>query len=190
VKTGNYRTYPLVADRYLSERDQFVQGDPQLIWIENAPPSIDTVVGPDTVWIPLGDTVIFSYDIRVSDPQTAEDLDSLLMTITRPADNGDGEVVMGRFFYKDDGQQLDSLAGDGRYRAGFSANEHNRLDTPFTMTWTPVDRAGQHGASMQTHLVLMLQLDRVERISTPHYKMKIRSTDARRSALYPDLGDY
>jgi len=121
------------------------------VWLENNPPAIVSVSGPDTVAVPPSDSIHFYYFVSVKDDQGFGDLDSLLLTISsegRPPAN---------FYYADNGDsaKFDSIAGDGRYTAWFKADSTSRRNVLFTFTWTPTDRTGQSGEPLQTTLVIV-----------------------------------
>jgi hypothetical protein len=142
-----YRT----LDNVLSQGQvpQWVYSDRIACQFENLPPEIVNFSGPDTVWIPREDTttVFFHFDIEVRDDQGVNDFDSLFVFLPR-----EGRDPW-QSFYFDDGVDIDSTAGDGFYRAGFSANRTNPTDVTFTFNWTPSDRAGNSGETLSTDLV-------------------------------------
>jgi hypothetical protein len=152
IPTGNYRFFVRATDWSGEGR---AYSDTQAVAIENLPPRIMLTVGPDTVWVSPGDTARFHYDVIVADDQTPLDLDTLLLTLTRRDTTSGEEVFVAKFSYFDDGTGLDSLTGDGGYRAGFSADINSHQQTPFTFTWTPTDHSPQHGTSAQNVMVIM-----------------------------------
>lgn len=147
--TGSYPSFLRIADRWMSQRGEWVTSDTHRVWVENSPPSISYVLGPDTIWLGAHDTIRFQYTIGVEDLQTALDLDTLFLTIS------DTSRVVARFFYFDDGGGLDSLPGDGLYQAGFSADPSSRTGIPFTFSWEPSDKSPQRGSSFTTTLILL-----------------------------------
>jgi hypothetical protein len=156
IPTGSYLFVVRAQDYYLTLTGDFVASAIADVWLENLPPVVVSVDGPDTVWIPANDTALFDYRIEVRDDQGIADLDSLLLELSRPDDaNPDSNVVVWDTTYFDDGEWLDSLAGDGIYTAGFSATPSNRTGVPFTFRWTPTDRSPQRGESYYTTLVLL-----------------------------------
>lgn len=155
IPTGTYRIFPTAADWALRTRDSFIQGPYWFIGIENLPPHIDSVTGPDTVYVPAGDTVLFSYDVKVSDPQTALDLDSLKMILSRFDPASERNIILARFLYLDDGHGIDRHSQDGHYTAGFSASDQSLFNTAFTMTWIAQDRADNVSDTAWTTVTLL-----------------------------------
>jgi hypothetical protein len=151
--SGYYRFVVEAQDYYLERMQEWAPGTSDSCWLENLPPSVSSVAGPDTVWIPPQDTVSFYYVISVRDDQGNGDLKSLELDISRP-DRPDT-----LFYYYDNGVQnrlqLDSIAGDGRFVPAFSADSTSRTGVLFTFTWTPVDWALQNGESFRTTLIFM-----------------------------------
>ncbi len=152
--TGYYPWSVRVADWTLRQFNQFVECVPVLIYFENSPPIVNSVSGPDTIWLVSNERVIFHYLIDVKDPQTALDLDTLLLTISDP----EKEII--NFTYFDDGglingTSFDSIAGDGIYTAGFSVDSTSRTNVWFTFTWIPTDRSPQRGSPDKTHLIIL-----------------------------------
>ena len=157
IPTGSYPFVVRAQDYYLTLTGDFIASNVASVWLENLPPVVVSVDGPDTVWIPANDTVLFDYRIKVRDGQGVADLDSLMLKLSRPDDaNPDSNVVVRDTTYFDDGAWPDSLAGDGIYTAGFSATPTARTGIPFTFRWTPTDRSPQRGESYYTTLVLLL----------------------------------
>jgi hypothetical protein len=151
LPTGMHYFTVRAADRILAQSNGFVESDSAFCWLENLPPRIISVLGPDTVYIPTGDTVYFHYTIDVRDDQGIHDQDSLLLILSDP----NQEVA--HFAYFDDGTGIDSVANDGRFTAGFSASPISRTHVLFTFTWTPTDRSPQRGEGYQTSLILLPQ---------------------------------
>ncbi|MFN3822002.1 MAG: hypothetical protein ACK4OO_06670, partial [bacterium] len=79
--TGAYPSFLRVADQWMVGKGLWVTSDTQRVWLENLPPQITSVTGPETLWVGEEDTIRFQYLLHVKDPQTTEDLDSLLLTI-------------------------------------------------------------------------------------------------------------
>lgn len=161
--TGVYEFRPFVRDWILSQAgERAVRGDSSLIWLENLPPRIQNVTGPDTVWVTLNDTTRFQFDVRVADDQSTLDLLFLEMNLTRRNDTDDEDVLLLRKEYFDDGgfadsTSLDTLAGDGVFSAGFSADRNSRRGIPFTFAWNAFDKTGQSGDTIKSVMVIMLE---------------------------------
>ncbi len=147
--TAGFYTFVIRAsDYYLDQIDSWVESDPDSCWLENLPPAVVTVDGPDTVWVSPSDAVQFSYVISVTDDQGSLDLDSLLLVISDP------DSVVEQYFYFD-GVGLDTVVGDGRFVAGFSADAGSRIGVVFTFAWTPTDRSPQRGETYYTTLIIL-----------------------------------
>jgi len=133
-----------------------VLGDSLPIWLENRPPWIDAIAGPDTVWIFANATVTFHFDIVVADEQTPLDLDRLDLRMTRLNNAGTGDTLLFARSYYDlrDTLGLDTMSGDGVFAAGFSANRNSVRDTPYKFAWSPYDRVGQRGETLYTLLMI------------------------------------
>ena len=156
LATGMYPFKVRMSDFYMKQTGDWVESDTVSCWFENLPPRVEVVEGFDTVWVSPLDTVLFDYLISVTDDQGLTDLDSLLLTISRPDDvDPDSSVMVFRGFYFDDGTGLDTTAGDGRYVAGFSADSSSRIGVPFTFAWTPTDHSPQRGETYYTTLVIL-----------------------------------
>ncbi|MBM3327541.1 MAG: hypothetical protein FJY65_11315 [Calditrichaeota bacterium] len=164
LRTGNYPWSVRVADWTMRQSNQFVQSDSIEVHFTNGPPSIRSVTGPDTVWVSANETVVFYYLVKVDDVNSAFDLDSLLLTIRDP------EREVAHFVYFDDGglpdASLDSIAGDGVFTAGFSADSTSRTGVLFTFTWLPTDRSPQRGLIYSNNLVILRRVSAPDRTKT------------------------
>ncbi len=149
--TGDYPVSIRANDYYLSQLHEWSYGDTTVIWLENLPPRIESVTGPDTIWIPPDDTttIFFDYEITVHDDQTPRDLDHLHLLMIRP-----GKTPWEND-YLDDGEFPDTMAHDGVFTAGFSVNDQNETGVTYTLNWSPVDRAEQEGGVVTTLLTIM-----------------------------------
>ncbi len=161
LPTGSYGFHIQVADLCLDQVDEYVESDSKSCWLENLPPEVSEVVGPDTVWLPAeGDTNYFAYTIIVSDDQGPTDLDSLILVLSRE----DTVIVWDTtFFYFDDGTGIDSIASDRRYSAGFRVGSHPG-GLSYTFAWTPTDRSPQRGETFYTTLIFVEHQDAVQAV--------------------------
>ena len=150
LMTGVYPAAFRAQDKYLHQIDGWAYSDTFSVWLENLPPSITSVEGPDTIWIPRqgGDTVYFDFSVIVEDDQGVTDLDTLYLNLFI-ADSGE----VWRNFYIDGWGLLDTIALDGIYRPGFSADSSNTTPRTFLFKWTPIDKTGQRGEVFETYLV-------------------------------------
>lgn len=147
-----YRIVYRTVDNIMSQgnQPQWVYSDSVDIRIENLPPDIIGVTGPDTVRIPREDStyVFFNFEIEVRDDQGVNDLGTLFLSVLRDGEEkGNWEYI--------DGEGIDSTAGDGIYKAGFSADNTSFTHMIYTFDWTPSDRTGQRGETYPTYLVLV-----------------------------------
>lgn len=149
LPTGNYPFLVRAMDAYQKQNHEHVVSDMNYVWLENLPPFITDVVGPDTVWLPETGSKTFEYTISVDDDQGFTDLDSLLLELWDP------ERVIFDSLYFDDGSGLDTIAGDGRFRAGFSVSYNKEPYVTYTFIWIPADRSPQRGEPFTTSLVFM-----------------------------------
>ncbi len=141
LPTGNYPVVARVRDYYLKQSNDWVYSDTTGIWLENKPPHVSSLEGLDTVFVPgLGndDTIYFNFNISVADDQGVTDLDTLFLSLRKD----DIEIWQHGYI---DGLELDTVALDGIFVAGFSANAGNSVDVNYTFRWTPSDRTGQRG---------------------------------------------
>ncbi len=83
--------------------------------LNNEPPVLANVTGPDTLSASSDDTSIFT--VEVSDPQGAADVDSVWFQSYRP----DGSSNENQFYLNDDGEYGDETAGDGVYTIGITS---------------------------------------------------------------------
>ena len=159
LPTGSYGFRIRVADLVLNQADTCVKSDSKFCWLENLPPEVSDIVGPDTVWLPAeGDTNYFAYTIIVSDDQRPTDLDSLILILSR-----EDTIVVWDTTYFDDGTGIDSIAGDGRYCAGFKVvSDPGGLS--YTFAWTPTDRSPQRGETFYTTLIFVEHQDAVQAV--------------------------
>ncbi|MDP8240284.1 MAG: hypothetical protein P9X24_14440 [Candidatus Hatepunaea meridiana] len=148
LPTGLHPFVIRAADHYLNQSQDAVSSNTLPIWLENLPPQIIEIAGPDTVELPVEGTKTFEYTIIVSEDQDFSDLDSLLLEIR------DSQIVKARIVYFDDGEQPDLVALDGRYHAGFTVADTNKTDV-YTFTWTPTDRSPQRGEAVSRTLVFV-----------------------------------
>ncbi len=139
LATGSHPVFVRTSDYYLEQIGQSVESDPVDVWLENLPPEIMDVVGPDTIRLPVEGVETFGFEIVVVDDQGAGDLGGLLLQLTSTSG------VEWDTLYYDDGTGADSTAGDGLYHAGFSVNDRNTPNVLYTFTWTPTDRSPQQG---------------------------------------------
>jgi hypothetical protein len=153
LPTGDYPLYIKAADFYRKQNTEHVSSELTYVWFENLPPRVTDVFGPDTVWLPESGSKNFEYTIVVEDDQGLTDLDSLVLELW------DQERVKYNGQYFDDGDssdtQSDSIAGDGRYNAGFRVTYDKEPYITYTFIWTPYDRTSQRGETFTTSLVFM-----------------------------------
>lgn len=151
VSTG-YSYYTVTAFDFIGLiLGDSVESQPDSCWLENLPPHIISVEGPEEVILPEVDSTKFHYIITVSDDQGNYDLDSLLLILS------DIDGVLGGFVYFDDGDlsSFDSVAYDGRYTATFSVTPDKTPGRLFTFEWIPTDKSSQHGESFFTTLIFL-----------------------------------
>lgn len=155
--SGFHSFYCRVTDWAMAERDEYSSTEAVQVWLENAPPRIDSIAAPDTVWVQGGntDSTKFFIDLFLHEDQTPLDIDTLLLTVTRYDSTQEREIVSFSAFYFDN-MGNDTLSGPGQIRTGFSATRNSRLSTPFTFTWTPTDKSPQRGESGSNVIVIML----------------------------------
>jgi len=156
VPSGFYKFVVEAQDYYLERMQEWAPGTTDSCWLENLPPLVSSVTGPDTIWIPPNDTALFDYGVLVRDDQGNGDIQRLDLEIARPDEvNPDSNVFVFTGHYEDNGIGLDTTAGDGVFAAGFSADASSRTGVLFTFTWTPVDWALQNGEPFRTTLVFL-----------------------------------
>lgn len=151
MTTRYYLTSARAADRYLAQIQDWSYSDTTIIWLENLPPGITSVEGPDTIWIPPDDTttIFFEYSIAVIDDQGIADQHHLHLQMERP----DQSIWENDYF--DDGEYPDTSAVDGVFTAGFSVNNQNETGVTYYLNWMPIDRASQQGEVVRTPLTFM-----------------------------------
>ena len=149
LATGTHPVFVRTSDYYLEQIGQSVASDPVDVWLENLPPVIVDVVGPDTIWLPVEGVEIFDFEIIVNDDQGPGDLAGLLLHLTSTSD------VDWDTLYYDDGKGVDSTAGDGLYHAGFSITADKTPNVLYTFTWTPTDYSPQQGEPFVTTLLIL-----------------------------------
>ncbi len=150
LKTDTYQMVIQAFDRAGSSSwSGFGSGESDSCWLENQPPSIWSINGPDTIYIPEAGDELFHYVISVKDDQTVTDLDSLLLIMR---DNSG--TIRFTSSYLDDGEGIDSTAGDGSYYAGFMISSENQPDN-YSFEWIPTDRADQYGSPFITTIVVL-----------------------------------
>jgi len=154
--TGSYEIRPLLEDFILKQNDETVIGSSQSIWLENLPPSIVEVTGPDTVWVYPTETDTIQFDIRCDDDQSVLDLGQLELLLTRRNSADDGDTLLLDRFYYDDGLIPDTLAEDGVFSAAFTVNRESKLNIPFTFSWIAYDKVGQVSDTTRNQMVITL----------------------------------
>lgn len=137
------------ADRLLSQTNEFVESNPFEVWLENLPPAVIEVAGPDTVMLPDEGEKDFDYVISIMDNQGVTDLDSLLLELSDPIG------VLLDSLYLDNGAGFDSVAGDGRYHAPFTVTADKTPYILYTFAWIPTDRSPQRGETFYSTLVFV-----------------------------------
>ncbi len=147
--TGVYSMAYRIQDYYLSQLDEFVYSDTFACRLENLPPQILEVTGPDTVWLPESeeDTITFDYSIQAVDDQTPKDLDTLYLEMYF-----EDEVIFRAAYL--DGFGLDETPNDGVFKAGFSLTGANTPFRTFYLVWTPSDKAGNTGDDFDNYLTI------------------------------------
>lgn len=156
--TGFHSFFARASDHAMQVRDAYTFSDTLPVWIENAPPAIDSISAPDTVWVSgaITDSTKFYIDIFARDDQTPLDLDSLLLQVSRFDSTSGHDIVTFSGYYFDNNRGNDTLTAAGVIRTGWSATRANRLATPFTFTWTITDRSPQRGETRSNSMVIML----------------------------------
>jgi len=159
LATGDYSVAYRAQDNYFSQIEEWTYSDTFSVWLENLPPTITSVEGEDTVWIPQSssDTISFDFTITVEDDQSVTDLDTLHLTLLNSDD-----VELAKFIYIDGRGGLDTTPLDGIFRSGFSANGSNQAPAEYKFLWTPTDKAGNTGETFESHLLFL----RSEEMST------------------------
>ena len=149
LPTGEHPFYIRVYDHYLNQILQPVESDHYIVWLENLPPRVMDVVGPDTVWLPETGSDTFEYRIIVNDDQGVGDLGGLELVLSDTA-----EVKLERTYF-DDGAQPDSVSGDGEFHAGFTVADTAKTGILYTFAWTPSDLSPQSGETYYNTLIFM-----------------------------------
>ncbi len=152
LSTGTYPLCVRIRDYYHKQHGDWIWGDTTFIFLENRPPRVLDVTGPDTVALPpMGspDTLVFFYYTRVHDDQTPYDLDSLHVRITREG------MTPWEGAYADGHGSPDDVPLDGIFVIGFSVNAGNPDSVLYQLEWIPTDLAGQIGPSYFTHLYIV-----------------------------------
>lgn len=153
--TGDHRFFARAADWVMLDQDQYAMSDTITVWLENRPPRVDSIAGPDTVWVLPSDTAVFFYDVIIGDDQTAADLAGLLLTVSRYDSTLGRDTITFRSTYFDNGAGDDPIAGDGVIRAIFQADNRSMMRIPYTFTWIPTDRSPQRGMAASNTTVIM-----------------------------------
>ena len=149
LPTGEHPFYIRVYDHYLIQINQPVESDHYTVWLENLPPRVTEVVGPDTVWLPETGYDTFEYRIIVNDDQGVGDLGGLELVLL------DTSEVKFEYTYFDDGSYPDSTAGDGKFHAGFTVADTSKTGILYTFAWTPFDLSPQSGETYYNTLIFM-----------------------------------
>lgn len=149
LQTDNYPVMIRAFDYTGSSSQGWNQNNGDYCWIENLPPSVRSVEGPDTVYLPQEGELFFSYTITIDDDQTPQDLDILTLTML------DGTRIIFDSTYYDDGDGIDTTAGDGQYSVGFRVSANNQPNIRYTFEWTPTDLADQTGETFTTTLIFL-----------------------------------
>ena len=152
LTTGDYAVAYRAQDAYLSQISEWTYSDTFSVWLENLPPTITSVEGKDTVWLPQAedDIVLFDYKINIKDDQSPTDLDTLYLTLL-----DSDSMVLARYFYIDGLGGLDTIGLDGIYHAGFSTNGSRQAPAEYKFKWTPTDKAGNRGETFESHLLFL-----------------------------------
>ena len=150
LHTGEHPFYIRVYDHYLNQIHQPVESEHYRVWLENLPPRVTEVAGPDTVWLPETGSDTLEYRIIVTDDQGVGDLGGLELVLY------DAAGVIFDTTYFDDGSHPNSVAGDGKYHAGFTVDDATRTGILFTFAWTPTDLSPQSGETYYNTLIFML----------------------------------
>ncbi len=149
LQTDRYPVMVRAFDYAGASSQGWDQGRSDYCWIENLPPIVRNVEGPDTVYLPEEGERLFDYIVTVEDEQTALDLDELMLVML-----DDSRIVFDSTYY-DDGDGIDTTAGDGKYGVGFRVSANNQPDILYTFEWTPVDLVGQIGETFTTTLIFL-----------------------------------
>lgn len=109
--------------------------------IENFPPVLGTLVSPDTVY--QADTPetpnLYLFTLEVTDPQSAADIQRVYYTVTDPGGN---LATSDDFIFRDDGEDLDEIAGDGTWTHGFIVTDGVSNFGTYTFRFYALDRGG------------------------------------------------
>ena len=152
LATGNYSVAYRAQDTYLNQIEEWTYSDTFSVWMENLSSTINSIEGPDTVWIPQSesDTIYFDFTVTVEDDQSPTDLDTLILNLF----SSDG-VKLAKIPYIDGRSILDSIPLDGIYRPEFSANGGNQAPAEYDFKWTAIDKAGNTSETFETHLLIL-----------------------------------
>lgn len=108
---------------------------------ESPAPYVYNLIAPDS--LQKGSPVPAYLFLEVWDPQGLEDVDSVYFTVTRP----DGSSNNYRFYMRDDGENGDSLSGDGIYTLGISPPSPENQSGDYVFHFTAKD-TDEHQANV------------------------------------------
>lgn len=120
------------------------------MWVKNSPPVILDVDFPDTLIIQEGVSSFSFYAIRVSDPETLTDVDSVSMRIYGP----DGSFILLDDGFHDDGLNEDEVAGDGWYSHLFVNPNLPAAEGDWRLTVYARDRVSQKSIEQNYPLII------------------------------------
>ncbi|NQT35149.1 hypothetical protein HQ587_08165 [bacterium] len=175
LPTGEHPFCIRVYDHYLNQIHQPVASDYYTVWLENLPPRVTEVAGPDTVWLPETGSDTFEYRIIVNDDQGVGDLGGLELVLSDTAG-----VILERTYF-DDGSYPGSIAGDWKFHAGFTVVDTAKTGILYTFAWTPTDLSPQSGETYYNTLIFMPPR---ENMNYGRYRTKPLLTAEERFVLY------
>lgn len=152
LHTGEYPICFEAFDYKGSQGTIGVHSDTSYCLLENLPPIISEIEGPDTVWIPTHpDSInLFRFIINVTDDQTVLDLDSLYLDMYQV---GDDNFHYQNSYYDNQDSVLSAEALDGIIVAGFHV-DYTRNELTYHLHWQPQDKSGQLGETLIDTLVI------------------------------------
>lgn len=172
--SGTYQAAARVCDFLMAVGNEWVDSDTSTVWLENLAPWVDGFEGEYTIWVPQNDDTVvpFDFTVNVADEQGVTDLDSLLLKLFKDTTIAGVDTTILKLqtsYY--DGAGLDSVAHDGKYRAGFRADSSNTVPASFVFEWTPTDKGGNTGETFKSYLVLMPAANAVSRFENAEEKI-------------------
>ncbi len=150
LPTNDYMMTILATDQYEQPSDMIVGS----LWIENLAPELLSLSAPDTAQQPSPGSLdnVYEFFLDVTDSQGQTDIARVYYTVVDPTGNFFEDDL---FVFRDDGLDLDPVAGDGQWSHGFIVEETVSNFGTYTFTFYAEDRAGNTPPSLE-HLLELI----------------------------------